>query len=696
MKKAVLISVKLFIFLVVLSAGVLVFNTKSAKAADPLCKDKPKDEVCIPTREEVDANVEAGLGGDEGDTCNNGGLGLSMIICPLIDLTNKGIASLTIGGEGQVGQDSGRKSILISLLELPPLNAKNKDGSPSPIAQIVGSLVTVANIVYVIVFLVLIFASSLPFNLDNYTVKKMLPKLIAAVILTQFSLVICGAIIDFFNLIGLIVPNILLGISQIKVPDGGGGLVQGVVSGVGGTILAGGLLVSGIGWILILIISVIALISVVIGLIYIMIRYFLLYLLVLVSPLAFVAWVFPGTSKFFTQWWQNFIRLNAMFVTVMALMSGSIVLTKLLANTETAPGPVRLIGSLMPIIALLLIPKVLKATTSGMNSLAAGALNFAGNKAAGVSKQVGSAAWKKAKGAGIDYKNKQAAIQFGKAPENSTRRALATLAAGNLPNEKGFQKMEGAVGQQAAEAKKAAELRYSRMTDPEEIRKRAAKSMQAHLADPNNFEAHGDMLAGMAKLGELGGGGRVELGNMMNEYASTAGASEGAWQGMLAQAGLGSMDDKAPEITGWEGTVGDQNIATSDVIDPSDNSKTLILKGSRESGINIRNRGNTTLGKLGASSVNSVARAGRAGGATAKAQFETNMDWAAAGRMAKDTTQHPEDAEASRQWAEVGRQGIKYWEKVGLDAAAAGDETKYDVAVQNQEHAQSLVDAFGG
>jgi hypothetical protein len=439
MKKVGLLSVKLFLFLIVFSIGSLFINIYKSNANTAQAANAT---VTVPSPSNAVTQTEKNLA-----ICNKDGNILNdYLVCPIINLANKGILNLTIGSVDADGTE--RKSVLISFLELPPLNSKG-----SPLAAVMKNIINVVNGFYVIVFLVLIFAGSLPFNIDNYTVKKMLPKLIAAIILTQFSIVICGAIIDFFNLLGLIVPNILFGLLQVSVNVAGQPATgaSAAINGVGG-VLAGGVGVgaaaggiaaaaSGFGWILLMIIFIIALISAFIAVIYLLLRYFILYLLVLISPLAFAAWVIPGTSKFFTNWWTTFIRLNAMFVTIMALMSGSVVLAAVL-NAQTGSW----IPALFPVVALLLIPKTLKWTTQGMNSLASGALGFVGGKASGVAKQAGSAAYKKGKTAGIEAKNKQAAIQFGKHPEGSWQRKAATLAAGKLPTTKGELQMS----QQAA------------------------------------------------------------------------------------------------------------------------------------------------------------------------------------------------------------------------------------------------------
>ena len=312
------------------------------------------------------------------NACNSSNAPLPFIFCPILNGITNAIGGL-IGGAGQV--EGPREGLLISFLSLPPFSSE----PGSVLSTVLGNVVDIANILYILIFLVLIFAGSIPFlNLDSYTIKKTLPKFILAVILTQFSLQICSIIVDFFNLLGLAIPNVLFGISQgaqtAALTGEGASTLSKVGSGVGAAVgISGAAVAAGsIGWILILLIAIAALISAIVAIVYLIIRYFVLFTLVILSPIAFVSWVLPGTEKFFKQWWTNFIKLNAMFVTIMAMLSASIVLSAILANIAPIDSTRSLIASIIPIIALLLVPKTLKWTTQGMNAIATGALNAAG------------------------------------------------------------------------------------------------------------------------------------------------------------------------------------------------------------------------------------------------------------------------------------------------------------------------------
>jgi hypothetical protein len=178
-----------------------------------------------------------------------------------------------------------------------------------------------------------------------------------------------------------------------------------------------------------------ALVAALTAVFYIMVRFFLLYVMIIISPLAFAAWVLPGTEKFFKQWWTNFIKLNAMFVTIMGLLSISILLSLIFRSLGSEGGNTvtTLLSGVIPIIALILVPKTLKWTTQGMNALAAGALNAvggAGSKAAKAGKQQAQRGEEAAK-------NRLAATNFG---ANTRLGRGLTAGAGGFFNTKGAQR----------------------------------------------------------------------------------------------------------------------------------------------------------------------------------------------------------------------------------------------------------------
>jgi hypothetical protein len=540
-------------FMLALTALLLVFSLVAPVALAQDDNELDKNQINNQIDEQSETKVN-----DTVKACDEGTGGVSIVVCPVVNLLIRGITRLTLGGGGQ--EAGKRESPLISFLAVTPPRATVNDGKPSPLANVVNNVVIIANSIYILVFLVLIFGSSLPFfTAQNYTIKKTLPKLIIAVILTQFTLPITGLVIDFFNLLGYAIPNILLALGQ--VPDtvtGTGQVAEKVGAGLGLSITAGlgtagavSVVTAGFGWIFIMLFLLAALISILVAFVYMIIRYFLIYVMILIAPLAFVAWVIPGTEKFFKQWWTDFIRLNAMFVTVMALLSGSVVISSALtAQPETGLG---FLPAVMPIIALFLIPKTLKATTKGLSALSGAVLGAAGaatGKVTGAAKSKG----KEVSKAQFQEKRSEAAAEaFGKG-----RQRTAAVLLGKSPGQKGqFQAGTQAKAyndQKRKEASESLEFQSNSqgLSFPEyqkELRSiasgKGSSKLRAQAGDKNVQIAAGNMLAQQGDVETLRA---MHYGGTVDGVSYSAGEIGETTLSEMIKPSYGDISSAAPDL----------------------------------------------------------------------------------------------------------------------------------------------------
>ena len=161
-----------------------------------------------------------------------------------------------------------------------------------------------ANMVVVLGFIVIGIATALRF--ETYKATKLLPKLIIAALLINFSLLICGIFIDGSN---IIMTNFL---------KGGGFLERSVGQAIDTQVTAiwnntHFFNINGLPNLIGATISLVFfdIITLVIFFLYFFLflcRYIFLWILVALSPLAFVFYVFPFTKKFFDMWWNNFLQ----------------------------------------------------------------------------------------------------------------------------------------------------------------------------------------------------------------------------------------------------------------------------------------------------------------------------------------------------------------------------------------------------
>ncbi|MFO0881999.1 MAG: hypothetical protein U0491_00935 [Candidatus Saccharimonadales bacterium] len=239
-----------------------------------------------------------------------------------------------------------------------------------------------------IVIVALIMIASQVFNFDflsAYTIKKVLPRLIIAAIAIQLSWFIFTTIITVINAIGLGIYSLML--APFGLNGGGGDIVDLLGTQSEGAKLFSGTLIAvgaGAGFIAVGGLAGIVAAAIAVGFALVMavatliLRKMLIIALLVLAPLALVAWILPGTQKYWTTWWNLFIRLLFMFPLIMILIASGKIFAALLAQSGAGYAVEQGIKPLIIIIAyfipLFLIPATFKfaggifATVSGKMS----------------------------------------------------------------------------------------------------------------------------------------------------------------------------------------------------------------------------------------------------------------------------------------------------------------------------------------
>lgn len=159
------------------------------------------------------------------------------------------------------------------------------------------------NMFFVLILLIIAFATIL--KLENYSYKKWLPKLILMAILINFSKTICGLLIDVAQVVmltfvnafkGMAAGNLVqnLGIKEIVTLASNGGDV-GFWAIVGAYFL-------GLIYILISLVVIVTMVAM------LAMRIVMIWIYVVLSPLAYLMAAFPGGQKYSSQWWSEFTK----------------------------------------------------------------------------------------------------------------------------------------------------------------------------------------------------------------------------------------------------------------------------------------------------------------------------------------------------------------------------------------------------
>lgn len=232
----------------------------------------------------------------------------------------------------------------------------------------------IANVAFVIGFIVIIYSQLTGIGISNYGIKKILPRLVLAAILVNVSYWICAIAVDLSNIAGSSLQELLVSIREsLSGPNtrsmaswesissfilaGGAGLSAAAL-GLGGLIVTSG---ASIGAAAILLLPMLAglLLAVIVALLVLAARQALIILLIIVSPLAFVAYLLPNTEKWFEKWRSTFLTL-LVFFPIFALIFGGSQLAGFLIYQNADQLNIVLLGMFVQIAPLVITPMLVK------------------------------------------------------------------------------------------------------------------------------------------------------------------------------------------------------------------------------------------------------------------------------------------------------------------------------------------------
>lgn len=231
--------------------------------------------------------------------------------------------------------------------------------------------------VLIIMMLVMVISTALGTQMfDAYTVKRALPRMVAAILFITLSWYICVLLIDVFNQAG----SGIMGLMTDPFKSGGIELTDIFSAGIGTflTNLVGGVgLVIGVLLVMVFFWSTI-LLSVGIAFLVLLLRQLFVIVLMLLAPLAILAWIFPGNDKLWKTWWGSFSKLLMMYPLIMALLAAGRIFAYLIQSNNAGSAQGFALEPLMALIAFAIpfafIPFAFK-TAGGMFATISGMAN---------------------------------------------------------------------------------------------------------------------------------------------------------------------------------------------------------------------------------------------------------------------------------------------------------------------------------
>ena len=260
-------------------------------------------------------------------------------------------------------------SALQQFLKTKPLETTNQN-SGIYLAWVI--MRNISNVAFIVAFLVIIYSQLTSVGISNYGVKKMIPRLVIAAVLVNLSFTICAILLDLSNIAGYAFQDAFMGIKN-TISTVGENTSTWTWSEVISTALSNGALAVGAGYAVSLALTTEILPMLVpaatlagLTLLFILLimaaRQALIIILIIVSPLAFVCYLLPGTEKWFKKWRDSFLTMLVFFPAFAVVFGGAqLAGIIIIQNASGSNGAImHILGMLVQIIPLAITPLIMK------------------------------------------------------------------------------------------------------------------------------------------------------------------------------------------------------------------------------------------------------------------------------------------------------------------------------------------------
>lgn len=297
--------------------------------------------------------------------------GIGWIICPISVFLAQGMDTIF--------------DILRGFIEVQPPQTGNTTNSLYVMWNIMRS---VANVAFIIAFLIIIYSQMTSIGISNYGLKKIIPRLIIAAIAVNLSYYICAFFIDVSNILGYSLQDIFIQIrnNTFNITNdtwsadvynwesitgfvlSGGTATAALGVGIGGALLA----TAGdvIGLIFLILPALLALLlAVLVVLVILAARQAIIIILVIIAPLAFVAYLLPNTENLFEKWRGLFITMLVFFPAFSLVFGGSQLAGAVIIQNANSINVI-ILGMIVQIAPLVITPLLLKLSGNLLGKIA--------------------------------------------------------------------------------------------------------------------------------------------------------------------------------------------------------------------------------------------------------------------------------------------------------------------------------------
>lgn len=316
-------------------------------------------------------SVDTSTAGSTGTSCAIEGIG--WIACPAMTWLANGMDMVF--------------NLIAQFMEVQPLQVNNTSGTLYQTWNVVRSI---ANVAFIIAFIIIIYSQITNIQVNNYGLKRLIPRLIIAAVAVNLSYFIAAIAVDASNILGYSLQDLFMALQHNVVATGSvdpgaqgninsaaswGAFTAFVISGgtaavagIGGTLVASGGTLTAIAFILLPTLVGLILALMVVFLI-LAARQAIIIILVIIAPLAMVAYLLPNTEKWFEKWRGLFMTMLIFFPAFAVVFGGAQLAGSIIIKNADSP-TMQLLGMAVQIAPLVITPILLKFSGSLLGNIA--------------------------------------------------------------------------------------------------------------------------------------------------------------------------------------------------------------------------------------------------------------------------------------------------------------------------------------
>ncbi|HWT40920.1 MAG TPA: hypothetical protein VN081_06705 [Dongiaceae bacterium] len=297
--------------------------------------------------------------------------GIGWAVCPIMNFLSKGMDVVF--------------NLIADYMKVQPLQTGNTQGSLYTAWNVMRNI---ANVAFIIVFIIIIYSQLTNIQVNNYGLKRLLPRLIIAAVAINLSYIICAIAVDLSNVLGYSLQDVFNGLRNQILSTGNSDNSAAVLSwqSITGFVLSGGTaaLAAGIGIgsaiiatggtitaaVFILLPALVGLLlAILVVLLVLAARQALIVILVIIAPIALVAYLLPNTEKWFKKWRELLMTMLIFFPAFSVVFGGSQLAGAIIIKNATSINMI-ILGMIVQVAPLVITPLLLKFSGSLLGNIA--------------------------------------------------------------------------------------------------------------------------------------------------------------------------------------------------------------------------------------------------------------------------------------------------------------------------------------